>query len=87
MTCLLMQGDEVLKLVELRFQGLQLLRKRVGDMQLQYKERGSFELISKDESDALDKIDAVNKFLAPVLKIPAYSLADDRLDSFGFQEV
>ncbi len=79
-----MQGDEVLKLVELRFQGLQLLRKRVGDMQLQYKERGSFELISKDESDALDKIDAVNKFLAPVLKIPAYSLADDRLDSFGF---
>lgn len=79
-----MSEDEVLKLVELRLQGLHLLRKRVGDVQLQYKERGSFELISKDESDALDKIDAVNKLLLPVLKMPAYSLADDRLDSFGF---
>lgn len=80
----IMTEEEVLKLVELRLNGLQLLRKRIGDKNLQYRERGSYELITTDEVHALDQMDAVNKLLKPVLKTPAFSQADDLISSFGF---
>lgn len=58
--------DEVLQLVALRLQGLQMLRKRLGDENIRYRENGSYELIAEQELDVLEKVDSLNDLLKPV---------------------
>src|SRR3954469_17949439 len=41
-----MSQEDVLRLVELRFKGLQRLRSRLGDKNIGYAENGSYELIN-----------------------------------------
>jgi glycine/D-amino acid oxidase-like deaminating enzyme len=77
---------EILQLFEQRQQGLLLLRKRLGDTAIGYAENGSYELISKQETDALDKIEYLNKQLLPFTKKPAFSRADEKISEFGFNK-
>ena len=77
---------EVVKLFEWRLKGLEKLRKRLGDQNIQYAERGSFELISNEEKDAPDQIDYLNKLLQNSSVKPVFKLADDQIDKFGFSK-
>ncbi|GEP96490.1 NAD(P)/FAD-dependent oxidoreductase [Chitinophaga cymbidii] len=79
-----MTPEEVVALVQLRRKGLQLLRSRIGDDRMQYRENGSYELISEIEMPALQRLDEVNALLSGILPGPAFSMADERLASFGF---
>ncbi|OSZ81863.1 FAD-dependent oxidoreductase [Chitinophagaceae bacterium IBVUCB1] len=76
--------DEILKLYEWRKRGLELLRTRLGDDTIGYKNNGSYELIGDAELAALDKMDYVNELLLPITKQPAFKIANDKIDSFGF---
>jgi glycine/D-amino acid oxidase-like deaminating enzyme len=79
-----MSEEEVIVLFEKRKNGLQKLRARLGDIKIGYTENGSYEIISKNEIAAIDKIEYLNRLLLPVSKIPAFQLADKKEDNFGF---
>ena len=76
--------EEVVKLFNWRKDGLTKLRRRLGDEEIGYAERGSYELISKAETDSLDKIEYLNSLLQSSSKNPVFKLANDKMDEFGF---
>lgn len=78
-----MPADAVVQLVNLRRKGLQLLRSRIGDDRMDYRENGSYELISDAEAPALARLDEVNELLGGILPGPAFSIADDKLPGMG----
>ncbi|WP_144695914.1 NAD(P)/FAD-dependent oxidoreductase, partial [Chitinophaga vietnamensis] len=79
-----MPEEVVMQLVALRYEGLRLLRHRLGDDNIGYQENGSYELISTHEEWALHHLDEVNRKMSDVFGQPAYSIATDQLDAFGF---
>ena len=79
-----MNQDEVLRLVDLRYRGLNRLRNRLGDKHIGYSENGSFELITEKEEDCLNRIEEVNNLLQPVLNSRAFSICSERISRLGF---
>jgi gamma-glutamylputrescine oxidase len=79
-----MSEEDVLYLVELRYKGLRRLRARLGEKQIAYMQNGSFELISSAEESSLHELEKVNQLLKPILKQNAFSLADEKIEQFGF---
>jgi glycine/D-amino acid oxidase-like deaminating enzyme len=77
---------EVVELVALRLKGLQLLRKRLGDATIDYREEGSYELISEDEAHFLSELERINRLLFPVLNKNAYTLVDEKIVDFNFDK-
>ncbi len=80
--------DEVLKLVQKRWEGIQLLRNTLGDEALQYDKNGGHELFldSKDElyDKCLTNLGRVNQFLEPVFKKEAFVTLPNK---FGFDQI
>lgn len=79
-----MPRQDVLDLLQMRRNGLQLLRRRIGDEAMQYREAGSYELIGMQEEHALVQLDSVNNILRPLLGGDAFTLANDKIAGFGF---
>lgn len=79
--------EEVFKLVQKRWQGLQLLRKRVSDEVLDFKPFGGYELfLNSDETaffECLKKLPFINEILQPIVNAPVFS---KEIDRFGFQK-
>ena len=59
--------DEVVQLVRLRNEGLQLLRKRLGENRIQYEATGSNELVFPHEEHLLNELPKINQILGPTL--------------------
>lgn len=80
-----MSVEAVKTLVNLRLQGLRLLRSRLGDATIGYQENGSHELIGPREEWALHQLPEVNHLLGELFNgEPAFTLANDQLPVFGF---
>lgn len=79
-----MPPEDVLALLQMRRNGLQLLRKRIGDEYMEYQENGSHELIGVEQEHTLSEIDKVNAMLRPLLGGEAFTLVSDRLGRFRF---
>jgi glycine/D-amino acid oxidase-like deaminating enzyme len=80
-----MPVEAVTQLVNMRLQGLRLLRSRLGDATISYRENGSHELIGPREEWALHQLPEVNHILEELFNgKPAFTLANDRLPAFGF---
>lgn len=75
---------ESLALVQKRWNGLQKLRTRFTDEELGYEPLGGYELLRKSQLGALDKIDAINKFLTPIFGESVFSDVSDKIGDFGF---
>lgn len=69
--------DEVLRLIEKRYNGLELLRETLGDKAVDYKELGGFELFTRQDDDLYDKClkrqEKINKLLHPFFKTDVFS--------------
>lgn len=78
--------EKVIELFKWRKTGLEILRRRLGDKNIDYKENGSFELISNAEEDAPNKIEFLNKLLKDIFPHPIYKLSNDKIDKFGFSK-
>ncbi|GGK14658.1 FAD-dependent oxidoreductase [Yeosuana aromativorans] len=69
---------EVLNLVQKRVEGLQLLRKNLGDRTIDYLQYGGYELFSKDDDvlyeTCLSKREAINSLLKPIFKADVFSI-------------
>lgn len=79
-----MSEGEVLTLFEQRKEGLSILRNRLGDDNIGYKENGSYELINEEELYALEKIDFLNQLLLPINKQASFKLNNTKIKEFGF---
>ena len=80
--------EEVIQLVQKRWQGLQLLRKNLGDDAIDFKPFGGYELFLKnDEStyiECLQKLPFINDILKPIFKTDVF---EKNIDRFGFNNI
>lgn len=77
--------DEVLKLVEMRVKGLELLKKLVNPKFMQHQSVGNYELFTPAEKvqfqNLASQIPAINKLLHPIFKQEVFAVVEK---SFGF---
>jgi len=67
--------------------GLELLRKRLGDDNIGYKDNGSYELLSKAEIPLLERLPAINRLIENAAGTTPFRMADDKITSFGFDAI
>lgn len=81
-----MTEAEILELYDWRKKGLEKLRNRLGDTNIGYVANGSYELLSQSDIDegAVEKIEYLNTLLQPITQKPAFKLANDKIETFGF---
>ena len=84
--------SEVLQLVDYKWRGLQRLRENLGDANIEYLQHGGYELFMNDQPEkaenCISQIDKLNKLLQSVIGHPSvYSVADDMIAGFGFNNV
>lgn len=77
--------EDVVALIEKRWKGLQLLRKRLGDVAIDFKPHGGYELFLKEDefgfNECISKIPFINEILKPLFKADVFS---KEIDRFGF---
>ncbi|WP_378184204.1 NAD(P)/FAD-dependent oxidoreductase [Aquimarina sp. SS2-1] len=80
--------EEVLQLVEKRNRGLQLLRKKLGDATMDYRNNGGYELFTKTDyllyETCLSKIEKINTFLKPIFNDQVFLKKDN---IFNFKNI
>lgn len=84
------QEDTVWQTVEMRIKGLELLRKRLGDKHMDYREYGGYELFADHQKLAActEQIDYLNKQLKPYLhEKQVYSTQHTHIGHFGFKGI
>ena len=82
--------EEVIQLIQKRWEGLQLLRKNLSDEAIDFKPYGGYELFLKeDESnyiECLHKMPFINEVLKPIFRNEVFTKEVDRFDFKGIQE-
>ncbi len=82
--------EEVIQLIQKRWNGLQLLRKRLGDNQIDFKPYGGYELFLKDDdsiyNECLQKLPFINDILKPLFKSDVFTKEIDRFNFEGINE-
>ena len=77
-----------MQLIQKRWNGLQLLRKNLGDEAIDFKPFGGYELFLKDDetsySDCLQKIPFINDLLKPLFRNDVFT---KEIDRFNFKEI
>jgi len=80
--------EEVIQLIQKRWNGLQLLRKRLCDTTIDLKPYGGYELFLKEDestfSECLTKLSFVNEIIKPIFKTDVFAKEVDR---FGFRGI
>jgi len=80
--------EDVVQLIEKRWRGLQLLRKRLGDTAIDFKPHGGYEVFLKEDeigfNDCVSKLPFINEILKPLFKAAVFSKEVDR---FGFKNI
>ncbi|MFY0591044.1 NAD(P)/FAD-dependent oxidoreductase [Roseivirga sp.] len=77
-------SEAVYDLVKLRWEGLNLLRNRLGDQAIDYKNWGGYELLKEEQMACLDKMDEVNELLYPLFSQKVYTDKTDHIQALGF---
>jgi glycine/D-amino acid oxidase-like deaminating enzyme len=82
--------EEVVQLIQKRWNGLQLLRKNLGDECIDFKAYGGYELFLKNDestySDCLKKLPYINELLTSLFKLDLFAKEEDRFGFHGIQE-
>lgn len=79
----LMGEENVLQLMLKRWEGLQLLRKRVGDKNMDFENLGGYELVLQHESFDYDAMHRLNVLLSDTFKEPVYTEDYAGINRFG----
>ena len=77
---------EVIELILLRWKGLQMLRKRLGDEKIEYTPCGSHELIWEASLPVLEDLNRINNMLHPILGEKVFSEDAHAVKKFGFSK-
>jgi glycine/D-amino acid oxidase-like deaminating enzyme len=86
------EEENVFALVGKRFQGLQLLRKNLGDANIGYVQTDGFEIFGKEDSalyeECAGKLDYLNEQILKATGIKnCFRKADEKIGAFGFANV
>jgi len=80
--------EEVIQLVQKRWNGLQLLRKNLGDTVIDLKPHGGYELFLENDdttyTECLQKLPFINDLLRPLFRNDVF---EKNVDRFGFQNI
>jgi hypothetical protein len=78
--------QEVFNLVDKRWKGLQLLRKNLGDTNIDFQQNKGFELCESEEffQECITEKENINQLLKPIFNADVFSTCDN---TFGFQKV
>lgn len=80
--------EEVIQLIQKRWQGLQMLRKRLGDQAIDFRPYGGYELFLNDDQlgyqECLGKMPFINEILKPLFRSDVFVKEFDR---FGFNGI
>ena len=83
--------QQVISLISRRWQGLRLLRSRLGDSTIDFRAYGGYELFLKDDEDglqqALSKTAFINDLLRPLFRADVFTLGIDRFGFEGIQDL
>jgi gamma-glutamylputrescine oxidase len=88
----MMGEDKMLWLVEMRYRGLDTIRKVFGKKQIEYKRCGGFELIPSVKDDRYTELSVQIRWLNNTLeralkKKKIFAFADEKIDEFEFADV
>lgn len=82
--------EEVMKLVQQRWKGIQLLRENLGDANIDFQNHGGHEIFLGNQSEFFencrDKIDRINRFLKPVFKEAPFALQKNIFEFKGVED-
>lgn len=81
-----MTEADVIKLIKYRWDGLQLLRKRLGDEKMDYHQWGGYELLGETSDSVLGGLDQVNSLLYSFFDQKVYRMSDEQIGAFGFNK-
>ncbi|MGK4566402.1 NAD(P)/FAD-dependent oxidoreductase [Flavobacterium sp. 3HN19-14] len=77
--------EEVISLIQKRWSGLHLLRKKLGDVTIDFKPYGGYELFLKEDessfSECMARIPFINEIIKPIFKADVFN---KQIDRFGF---
>ena len=76
--------EKFLQLIEDRWIGLSLLRKRLGDEHIDYINHGGFELMMNENAAEGDKVTKLNELLLPLFKKQVFYIVPHFINQFGF---
>ena len=69
-----------------RWEGLNILRGKVGDREIEYERCGNYELVGTDSVKLLDQLDEINKLLFPYFGDIVFTRCDEKIKEFGFSK-
>jgi len=82
--------EEVIQLIQKRWNGLQLLRKNLGDATIDFRPYGGYELFLKEDensfSECSNKLPFINEILRPLFKADVFAKEVDRFGFGGINE-
>ncbi len=81
-----MDNQSLRKIVQMRIDGLALLRKTLGDKNIDLQWKGGYELFFDKTPDALNQIDYFNELLKPIFKKNVFYWNNSKIKQFGFSE-
>ena len=76
-------AEEVVNLVKMRYEGLALLRKNLGDATIDYQQHGSYELFTNQDElfeQCAGKVQEVNAMLYPIFNDDVFSICSNRFE-------
>ena len=79
-----MGEDQTLALVEARWLGLQRLKSRLGEKNIDYQNHGGYELLRENEAGVIHSVQSVNKILSPLFRSDVFSERKALIRQFGF---
>jgi len=84
--------DEIAEIIELRWKGLEKLRKNLGDQSISFEQYGGYELFKATETElaktCIEQIPYFNKFLSSVIgKTDIYAVNNAKIAEFGMNGI
>lgn len=81
-------ADTAFSLVEQRWRGLSILRKRLGDTNIEFEQLGGYELLfEKNFAATINRLDEVNSLIFDIFQRPLFQKASHHIQDFGFAGV
>lgn len=81
----LMGENGLVKLVQDRYEGLHILRNRLGDHNIGYEACGGYEIVLQGEDNGfIDRLNDMNTLLYPLFNKNIFSLCNEKISEFGF---
>ena len=79
-----MDNQSLCKIIQMRIDGLALLRETLGDQNIDLQFKGGYELFFEKNPNALNQIDHFNDLLRPIFKKKVFHWDNTKIKQFGF---